>query len=30
MFQQLRRELASDEIAHACWERPASRYRYDS
>jgi hypothetical protein len=27
---QLRRELASDEIAHACWERPASRYRYDS
>jgi len=23
MFQQLQRKLASDEIAHACWERPA-------
>jgi len=35
MFQQLRHELASDElasdeIAHTCWERPTSWYRYDS
>jgi hypothetical protein len=30
MFQQLRHELVSDEIVHACWERPASRYQYDS
>jgi hypothetical protein len=29
-FQQLTRQLPSDEIAHACWERPASRHRYDS
>jgi len=29
-FQQLRRELASVEIAHACWEIPALRYRYES
>jgi hypothetical protein len=29
-FQQLRSKLASDKIAYACWERPASRYRYDS
>jgi len=30
MFQQLRRELASDEIAHACFEKPTLRYQYDS
>jgi hypothetical protein len=29
-FQQLRREQASDKTAHACWERPASQYQYDS
>jgi hypothetical protein len=30
MFQQLRCKLVSDEILHACWERPTSWYRYDS
>jgi hypothetical protein len=29
-FQQLKHELVSDKIAHTCWERPASGYRYDS
>jgi hypothetical protein len=29
-FQQLRHVLASDNIAHACCERPASWYWYDS
>jgi hypothetical protein len=30
MFQQLRREPASDEIVHAFWDRPTLRCRYDS
>jgi hypothetical protein len=29
-FYQLWHKLASDEIDHTCWDRPASQYRYDS